>query len=75
MAPYASGIRSDVAIPTDANPYVAQVQKDFMRKAENWNRERLTKLRRLRNRNIVTGLLLAGSVVSVCKSFGAAMAG
>ncbi|GAV08808.1 hypothetical protein RvY_18449 [Ramazzottius varieornatus] len=55
----------DVKTPPGRAPFLNQIQNDFMRKADMWNRERVLQMRKLKAKNILTGLLLGGTVASI----------
>lgn len=46
-------------------PKLSQAQLDYMKILEKQNIERVTKLKRLRRNNILTGIALLGSVFSI----------
>ncbi|OWA49875.1 hypothetical protein BV898_14412 [Hypsibius exemplaris] len=47
------------------SPHLAQIQSDMMRKADRWNRERVLELKKIRSKNIVTGLLIGSTVLAI----------
>ncbi|XP_055328536.1 cytochrome c oxidase assembly factor 3, mitochondrial-like [Paramacrobiotus metropolitanus] len=56
-----------MAVPTSVRQEVSatQVQKDFMKKAENWNRERVLARKQLLRANILVGGAIACTVLAI----------